>query len=232
MTEIHELICIACPVGCQIKAQVRQDKIISIEGNQCKRGEIYTQDEIFRPARVVTSTVRVQDAALPVVPCEQLSRCLKKHWGHIAGTGSGDSDSPNRVSPDNSARYCRDRGGGGGQSSAASQRSQRQNCLGQSRVEEENTVTELERQLAINPIIAVIRDDVSFELVLKSPVCCVLLAYGELVSVGAAVRKAIAAEKLVFLNFDLIDGFGSDQAAVRFVAQRIRPHGIRSSAAN
>ena len=90
-------------------------------------------------------------------------------------------------------------------------------------------MTELERQLAISPIIAVIRDDVSFELVLKSPVCCVLLAYGELVSVGAAVRKLIAAEKLGFLNFDLIDGFGSDQAAVRFVAQRIRPHGIRST---
>ena len=84
-------------------------------------------------------------------------------------------------------------------------------------------MTELERQLAISPIIVVIRDDVSFELVLKSPVCCVLLAYGELVSVGAAVRKLIAAEKLVFLNFDLIDGFGSDQAAVRFVRNVLDP---------
>lgn len=83
MTEIHELICIACPVGCQIKAQVRQDKIISIEGNQCKRGEIYTQDEIFRPARVVTSTVRVQDAALPVVPVRTAEPVPKKSIGAI-----------------------------------------------------------------------------------------------------------------------------------------------------
>ena len=83
MTEIYELICIACPVGCQIKAQVRQDKIISIEGNQCKRGEIYTQDEIFRPARVVTSTVRVQDAALPVVPVRTAEPVPKKSIGAI-----------------------------------------------------------------------------------------------------------------------------------------------------
>ncbi|HHT71454.1 MAG TPA: DUF1667 domain-containing protein [Firmicutes bacterium] len=83
MTEIHELICIACPVGCQIKAQVRQDKIISIEGNQCKRGEIYTQDEIFRPARVVTSTVRVQDGALPVVPVRTAEPVPKKSIGAI-----------------------------------------------------------------------------------------------------------------------------------------------------
>ena len=83
MTEIHELICIACPVGCQIKAQVRQDKIISIEGNQCKRGEIYTQDEIFRPARVVTSTVRVQDGALPVVPVRTGEPVPKKSIGAI-----------------------------------------------------------------------------------------------------------------------------------------------------
>lgn len=68
MSTIHELTCIACPVGCQIRAEALQDKIISIEGNSCKRGESYTQEEIFRPARVVTSTVRVQGGVLPVVP--------------------------------------------------------------------------------------------------------------------------------------------------------------------
>lgn len=68
MSTIYELVCIACPVGCQIRAEVEQDKIISIEGNSCKRGESYAQEEIFRPARVVTSTVRVQGGVLPVVP--------------------------------------------------------------------------------------------------------------------------------------------------------------------
>ncbi len=68
MSTVYELICIACPVGCQIRAETQQDKIISIAGNHCKRGESYAQEEIFRPARVVTSTVRVQGAVLPVVP--------------------------------------------------------------------------------------------------------------------------------------------------------------------
>lgn len=90
-------------------------------------------------------------------------------------------------------------------------------------------MTELERQLATRPIIAVIRDDVSLELVLRSSARCVLLAYGDLVSVGPAVRRLKAAEKLVFLNFDMIDGLGSDQAAVRFVARSVRPAGIRST---
>lgn len=90
-------------------------------------------------------------------------------------------------------------------------------------------MTELQRQLATRPIIAVIRDDVSLELVLRSSVCCVLLAYGDLVSVGPAVRRLKAAEKLVFLNFDMIDGLGTDQAAVRFVARRVGPDGIRST---
>ncbi|HKM38871.1 MAG TPA: DUF1667 domain-containing protein [bacterium] len=68
MTETHELICIACPVGCRVKAITQGDKIVSIEGNQCKRGEVYVKDEIFRPTRVVTGTVRVRGGALPVLP--------------------------------------------------------------------------------------------------------------------------------------------------------------------
>lgn len=68
MSIVHELVCITCPVGCQIRATVRQNKIINIEGNSCKRGELYAQDEIFRPMRVVTSTVRVRGGVLPVVP--------------------------------------------------------------------------------------------------------------------------------------------------------------------
>ncbi|NLG85907.1 MAG: DUF1667 domain-containing protein [Firmicutes bacterium] len=68
MSTIYELTCIACPMGCQIKTKVQQDKIISIKGNSCKRGELYAQDEIFRPMRVITSTVRVQGGVLPVVP--------------------------------------------------------------------------------------------------------------------------------------------------------------------
>ncbi|NLG85908.1 MAG: glycerol-3-phosphate responsive antiterminator [Firmicutes bacterium] len=90
-------------------------------------------------------------------------------------------------------------------------------------------MTELERQLKTRPIMAVIRDDVSLELVLKSSVCCVLLAYGDLVSIGPTIRRLKAAEKLVFLNFDMIDGLGADHAAVRFVARRTEPHGIRST---
>ena len=68
MTVTHELICIACPVGCQLKATVRGDEIVKIEGNQCNRGEAYAKDEIFRPTRFVTGTVRVRKGVLPLLP--------------------------------------------------------------------------------------------------------------------------------------------------------------------
>lgn len=90
-------------------------------------------------------------------------------------------------------------------------------------------MTKLERQLKTKPIIAVVRDDVSLEQALISSVCCVLLAYGDVVSIGPAVRRLESAKKTVLLNIDMIDGLGNDQAAVRFVARRVKPDGIRST---
>ncbi len=82
MTEIHELICIACPVGCQIKAQVRQDKIISIEGNQCKRGAKSIPKTKFSDRRGwLPVRYECKMRLCQWFRCEQLSRCLKKSIG-------------------------------------------------------------------------------------------------------------------------------------------------------
>ena len=39
--EKHELTCIGCPLGCSVKITLENNIIISVEGNTCKRGEIY-----------------------------------------------------------------------------------------------------------------------------------------------------------------------------------------------
>ena len=57
--EKHELTCIGCPLGCSVKVTLENNIIISVEGNTCKRGEIYARKEITAPTRIVTSTVRV-----------------------------------------------------------------------------------------------------------------------------------------------------------------------------
>ncbi len=52
------LTCIECPMGCAVKVTVDADKIISLDGNNCARGKMYVENEVFCPKRVVTSTVK------------------------------------------------------------------------------------------------------------------------------------------------------------------------------
>ena len=65
--ETRELICINCPLGCSVTAQMENGEVISVEGNTCKRGETYARQELTAPARMVTTTVRLADGGmLPV----------------------------------------------------------------------------------------------------------------------------------------------------------------------
>ncbi|MDY6325194.1 MAG: DUF1667 domain-containing protein [Catonella sp.] len=58
MEERH-LTCIGCPMGCQITVGMDKGEVISVEGNTCKRGDIYARKEVTNPTRIVTSTVTV-----------------------------------------------------------------------------------------------------------------------------------------------------------------------------
>lgn len=60
-----ELICICCPMGCHLKVDADAR---TVTGNACKRGEEYGINEIINPVRVVTTTVKVQNGELPVIP--------------------------------------------------------------------------------------------------------------------------------------------------------------------
>jgi len=60
-----ELICICCPKGCHLKVDVKANKV---SGNGCIRGIEYGINEVTNPVRVITSTVKVKDGELAVVP--------------------------------------------------------------------------------------------------------------------------------------------------------------------
>lgn len=64
----EDLICINCPMGCNLEVTYDDKKIIEVKGNTCKRGIQYAETEIFHPERIVTTTVRVLGAAIPFVP--------------------------------------------------------------------------------------------------------------------------------------------------------------------
>lgn len=60
-----ELICICCPKGCHLKVDAENK---SVQGNGCNRGIEYGINEVTNPVRVITSTVKVENGELPVVP--------------------------------------------------------------------------------------------------------------------------------------------------------------------
>ena len=63
-----ELICVNCPKGCRVTVHLEDDKIAGIEGYSCKEGLNYAEQEITRPMRILTSTVRIDGAVNRVLP--------------------------------------------------------------------------------------------------------------------------------------------------------------------
>jgi CxxC motif-containing protein len=78
MKEIRELVCIACPNGCRLKATIEDGKVKEVEGNSCRKGEEYAAEECINPTRILTTTVKVKGGVLPVLPVKS-ERALPKN---------------------------------------------------------------------------------------------------------------------------------------------------------
>lgn len=68
--------CIVCPTGCQIKA-ISKGSEISFEGYTCKRGLEYAEQEYYEPKRILTTTIRVENGLLPLIPVRSNKPILK-----------------------------------------------------------------------------------------------------------------------------------------------------------
>lgn len=68
MAKERFLTCIVCPRGCQMKITLADDgRVEAVEGNFCKRGVVYANDECTNPRRTVTSTVRCTSGGVAAV---------------------------------------------------------------------------------------------------------------------------------------------------------------------
>ena len=67
-----EFICIVCPEGCSISAEITE-KGVKTEGNKCKRGAEYVNQEINDPRRNIASSVAVSGGVRPLVPVKTSS---------------------------------------------------------------------------------------------------------------------------------------------------------------
>ena len=67
MAEKINLVCIVCPVGCQLEV-TKNGEEITVTGNACKRGPEYAKNEITNPTRILTTTVSVKNAKFNRIP--------------------------------------------------------------------------------------------------------------------------------------------------------------------
>ena len=79
------------------------------------------------------------------------------------------------------------------------------------------------------PIIAAIRDEAALSSALASPVAVVFLLSSTLTNIEQMVRRALLAERSVFVHLDLVEGLTKDQHGLRWLAQSARPTGIIST---
>lgn len=64
----EKLVCVNCPKGCNITVQIEGDEVKDVQGYSCKEGFNYARQEVIRPMRILTSTVRIEGALNRVAP--------------------------------------------------------------------------------------------------------------------------------------------------------------------
>lgn len=66
--ERKQLICVNCPKGCHITVDLENDKPVNVRGYTCEQGKKYAMQETVDPMRVLTSTVKIENGTLNVLP--------------------------------------------------------------------------------------------------------------------------------------------------------------------
>lgn len=64
---MEKIVCVLCPMGCKIKYDALNGKIVSLEGNRCPRGVSYLEDELREPKRIVPTSVKVINGEMSLV---------------------------------------------------------------------------------------------------------------------------------------------------------------------
>lgn len=68
MSQTQEIVCIVCPVGCRMKVTETETGRWLVEGNTCKRGQIYAKKEMTNPTRILPTTVKIKNGFLRRLP--------------------------------------------------------------------------------------------------------------------------------------------------------------------
>ena len=85
------ITCITCPIGCDITVRGTSGEISYLNGHQCTRGDMYARNEFTHPARILTTTVKINGSYCPLIsvrsdspiPQELLMQCMVEIKGKV-----------------------------------------------------------------------------------------------------------------------------------------------------
>ena len=80
---LKEYTCIICPNGCDIKLEIEDGKILTVEGAVCERGHEYVKQELTNPQRNIASSILLEGGVLPLVSVRLSSPIPKEKVFHV-----------------------------------------------------------------------------------------------------------------------------------------------------
>lgn len=75
---LKKFVCIICPNGCEISAEVENGKVVSLQGAGCSRGQEYVNQELVNPVRNIASSVLLEGGVFPLASV-RLSKPVPKN---------------------------------------------------------------------------------------------------------------------------------------------------------
>lgn len=75
-------------------------------------------------------------------------------------------------------------------------------------------------------MVAAIKDENTCKQAIESKAKTVFVLKGDICDINEIVEMCHEANKTVFLHIEMMDGFGKDEAALKFIATKIKPDGI------
>jgi glycerol uptake operon antiterminator len=88
---------------------------------------------------------------------------------------------------------------------------------------------DLEEVFIDNPIIAAARDEAGLQKAIDSDCAIVFLLYGNIITIPELCQRLKAAEKIVFIHIDLIEGLKGDPSSIEYIKKYVNPDGIIST---
>lgn len=82
----RELICIGCPMGCNLEVEIENNNVKKVSGNSCRIGEEYAIKECSNPTRIVTTSVGIIGGIFDTlsvktekdIPKDKIEECIRE----------------------------------------------------------------------------------------------------------------------------------------------------------